>query len=233
VGTLITPSGGVGHQYVRVAERESLDLDPAVVEAGMPEAVRPIPLLDWGVEDSREDIALRERIAWRASVERLVSRAHLPPNEPVPEFDEFFERLTERMSTRDAWAVHGDVVPCIQDLLLHGYVVGLISNFDLRVYRLLDNLELSSLFDSVTIPAESRWAKPQAGIFTFARARHGLTAGESVHVGDSVGDDVEGAVHAGLRAVLLDRGGAHPDFTGAPRITSLTELRALIATLPA
>ena len=51
-------------------------------------------------------------------------------------------------------------------------------------------------------------------------------------VGDSVRQDIEGALRAGMRAVLLHRGdGIHPHETtmaasGVPVIRSLTELAA-------
>jgi putative hydrolase of the HAD superfamily len=45
---------------------------------------------------------------------------------------------------------------------------------------------------------------------------------EAVMVGDTIGDDIDGARAAGMRAILLDRDGLHPDFE--PRITRLDEL---------
>jgi FMN phosphatase YigB (HAD superfamily) len=41
-------------------------------------------------------------------------------------------------------------------------------------------------------------------------------------VGDQVADDIEGASALGMRAILLDREGLHPEFE--PRITNLSEL---------
>jgi FMN phosphatase YigB (HAD superfamily) len=50
-------------------------------------------------------------------------------------------------------------------------------------------------------------------------------------VGDSVRQDIEGALNAGMRAVLLDRGGAAPvraAALGVPVIRSLRELLPLL-----
>jgi putative hydrolase of the HAD superfamily len=49
---------------------------------------------------------------------------------------------------------------------------------------------------------------------------------EAVMVGDTIEDDVEGAIAMGMRAVLLDREGRHPDYAG--RLGDLRELPAAL-----
>ncbi len=231
VGTLVEVRGGVGHQYARLAEWDSLDLDPAVVDQEFPDALRSVPLFDWGVEASLEEIALRERLSWYKVVSRIVAKAHVPAGEPVPDFDAFFKKLFPHFTRADVWSVYEDAVPCLNELVSLGYVVGLVTNFDLRVYPLLDNLDLSRWFDSVTVPAVAHAAKPAAAIFTFALARHSLAPDEAVYVGDSLGDDVEGARNAGVRPILIDRAGRHDALSSVARITTLSDLRPLIRSM--
>jgi FMN phosphatase YigB (HAD superfamily) len=50
----------------------------------------------------------------------------------------------------------------------------------------------------------------------------GVEPAAAAMVGDMVADDVEGALAVGMRAILLDRDGLHPDFE--PRIQTLSEL---------
>jgi FMN phosphatase YigB (HAD superfamily) len=45
-------------------------------------------------------------------------------------------------------------------------------------------------------------------------------------VGDTIADDVEGALALGMRAILLDREGLHPDFV--PRVETLGGLLAIL-----
>jgi FMN phosphatase YigB (HAD superfamily) len=45
-------------------------------------------------------------------------------------------------------------------------------------------------------------------------------------VGDTIADDIEGALALGMRAILLDRDRLRPDFQ--PRIVSLSELPAAL-----
>jgi putative hydrolase of the HAD superfamily len=77
--------------------------------------------------------------------------------------------------------------------------------------------------------------KPAPEIFAAALASVGAAAGETVMVGDSYGDDVAGALVAGLAgAVLLDRAGKRAVAPSrgrreeAPVIGSLEELPALL-----
>ena len=55
----------------------------------------------------------------------------------------------------------------------------------------------------------------------------GVEPGDAAMVGDTVEDDVEGALAVGMRAILVDREGRYPAGPGAPRTTS----RALPAAL--
>ena len=77
------------------------------------------------------------------------------------------------------------------------------------------------------ISSSAGFAKPDAGIFHLALERHRIAPDEVLHVGDSPETDVEGALRAGVRPVLLDRDGdARHD--GAVRIDGLHELMSLV-----
>jgi FMN phosphatase YigB (HAD superfamily) len=72
--------------------------------------------------------------------------------------------------------------------------------------------------------------KPHPSIFERALERAGVTAIEALMVGDSFKHDIEGALSAGWRAVLLKRSGdvpyqLPPDLSV---ITTLAELPALL-----
>lgn len=69
---------------------------------------------------------------------------------------------------------------------------------------------LDDVFDAVVVSHEVGTMKP--GTDLFERARDRLPADEHVHVGDSVEDDVAGAVDAGFTAVHVD-GAADVDET--------------------
>ena len=54
----------------------------------------------------------------------------------------------------------------------------------------------------------------------------GVEPDEAVMVGDTIADDIEGALALGMRAILLDREGVHPEFE--PRAETLTDLPGLL-----
>jgi putative hydrolase of the HAD superfamily len=68
--------------------------------------------------------------------------------------------------------------------------------------------------------------KPHEAIFRRMLELLEVAPDEAVMVGDSVEDDVDGAHAVGMRAVLLDRDGRHPDVADR-----LTDLRGLSAAL--
>ena len=86
-----------------------------------------------------------------------------------------------------------------------GIQLGVISNFDSRIYTVLDILALADFFQSVTISTEVGVAKPDPLIFATALQKHRCAAFEAWHVGDSYSEDYEGAKEAGLRGVWLRR----------------------------
>ena len=72
---------------------------------------------------------------------------------------------------------------------------------------LLHSLGLASHFEEITYSAAVGVAKPNPLIFRYALERLGVEPAVAVHIGDSAKEDVEGALAAGVDAVLLQRGG--------------------------
>ena len=112
--------------------------------------------------------------------------------------------------------------------------MGLISNTSRDLDEVVEWFHLGDLVDGAVTSSQVGLAKPAPEIFAAALARVGAAAGETIMVGDSYGDDVEGALAAGLAgAVLLDRAGRQAAVPGglrnkAPIIGSLDELPALL-----
>jgi putative hydrolase of the HAD superfamily len=124
--------------------------------------------------------------------------------------------------------VYPEVLPTLKDLRNRGLELGIVSNFDSRLFKVLKGLGLAEVFDTVTISSLAHAAKPSPKIFEVALEQHAVDPGEAMHVGDSVRDDVEGATKAGLAAVLLARQGKQAP-PGIPVIRTLNELIPLLA----
>ena len=83
-----------------------------------------------------------------------------------------------------------------------------------------------SCLDAVATSAEVGASKPSGELFAAALALAGVDAWQAVHVGDSWGEDVEGARAAGIDAVWLRRrphDGAAPPAAGVRVIETLED----------
>jgi putative hydrolase of the HAD superfamily len=101
-----------------------------------------------------------------------------------------------------------------------------VSNWDWSLPEWLERAGLAELVDGVVSSALVGSAKPSPQIFRVALELAGVAPDEALHVGDSIASDVQGAHAAGVRAVLIDRGGRGPERVEA--IRSLDELASLI-----
>ncbi|NJM95242.1 MAG: HAD-IA family hydrolase, partial [Acaryochloridaceae cyanobacterium CSU_5_19] len=97
-------------------------------------------------------------------------------------------------------------------------------NFDSRLYAVLETLNLSQYFTSVTISTVAGVAKPDAQLFKTALAKHDCPAKAAWHIGDSWQDDYEGANQAGLRGIWLNRDQQLPPSPAKVEIADLLGL---------
>ena len=118
-----------------------------------------------------------------------------------------------------------DVPPLLDVLQASSCTVGLVSNTDRELEAFAAQLGIGVDF-ALASRAHGR-RKPCETIFAAALALGGAPAEAAVMVGDSVSDDIAGATRSGLRAVLVDRHGRHPDHPGE-RIGGLDELPSLL-----
>ena len=86
---------------------------------------------------------------------------------------------------------------------------------------------IRELIDVTMSPADQGFLKPHPAIFRAATDRMGIRPDEAAMVGDSLAQDVIGARQAGMRGILLARGGPRePVDADIEVIQSLHELPA-------
>jgi len=105
------------------------------------------------------------------------------------------------------------------------YRIGLISNSDGSVGRLLEELGIGHCFDSVTDSHHCGCEKPDPRIFRAALDALGTRAERSLYVGDIYSVDFVGARSAGLSPLLMDIAGVYAE-TDYPRVNSLDQVEA-------
>ena len=128
--------------------------------------------------------------------------------ELIPNFSTLpnsFLNFTPTVATSQPWLLYPEVRPTLERCQAAGIELGVVSNFDSRLHLVLKDLQLANFFTSVTISTEVGAAKPDPKIFAVALAKHSCTPQDAWHIGDSRGDDYEGANAAGLRGYWLTR----------------------------
>jgi putative hydrolase of the HAD superfamily len=119
---------------------------------------------------------------------------------------------------------YSDAAASLETLRARGYRLGVISNADGRVRRLLEETNLSAHLDVVVDSSEAGVEKPDPRIFRVATDALGLEPAECLYVGDIYEIDVLGARSAGLDAILIGPGHAPEDVTRVANLTELVEL---------
>jgi putative hydrolase of the HAD superfamily len=135
----------------------------------------------------------------------------------------------------DEWAacqhffLYDDVPRTLRQLHARGIRLGLISNTHRSLASFQSHFDLDGLIAAAVSSSEHGFMKPHPSIFSAALALLGVEAGDAVMVGDSLRQDVEGALAVGMRAVLVSRAGqASGAIPGVPIIGTLDELPALV-----
>ena len=115
-------------------------------------------------------------------------------------------------STNEPYEVFPDAKQFLQKLLperQEGKLkVGIISNYDKRIVKMVKSLDLSAYFDFITYSEESKCSKPEKRIFEDAIRKSGfvnLEANEVLHIGDDLDKDYWGARKMGWNALLISR----------------------------
>jgi HAD superfamily hydrolase (TIGR01549 family) len=136
-------------------------------------------------------------------------------------------RLERLLSAPDAIALFPEVPEVLGELRARGARLGIITGRPMAGPD-LERLGIRGHFDYV-VDAFSAGSSKGAGRMFLSAAQAAAAAGLSAwHIGDSYSDDVKGAEAAGMRAILVDRGAAHPD-ADCLRITDLRPLPEIIA----
>lgn len=126
--------------------------------------------------------------------------------------------------------MYDDVAPVLKALHARGLVVGVISNSHRSLDAFRDHFGLNGFIHAAVSSFEHGYLKPHPSIFEEALQRAGVEPRAAVMVGDSLKADVEGALGAGMRAVLLRRSGELPATLppGVPVVRTLADIDRLL-----
>ena len=167
-------------------------------------------------------------------------RQHLTTESRTPVFAELLaDRTTdvdpESMATAyreeitDSLEPLAGIEPFIADLRSR-YRVGLLTNGSVLAQRSkIEHLGWEELFDTTLVTGELPAGKPNTAAFEALLDGLGTTAGETVYIGDTPLDDIEGATQSGLYAIQVLFDGGHDRD---PRADGYIERDRLTTELP-
>lgn len=195
--TLVKPGPDLGPEgYQRLGRRFGLELVPDRYREARLAAIAELerhPELDHD-----EDV-------WIVFTERIVrgmggdaGRAH-----------DCAVEMTRAWEHAHNFELYDDALPVLEELRGQGLKLGLVSNTgrDLDEFRRHHGFDVDCGLSSKTHGK----TKPHPTIFAAALERLGVRPEDAAMVGDSVDDDVEGALAVGMQALLVDREGRYPE----------------------
>jgi REG-2-like HAD superfamily hydrolase len=124
------------------------------------------------------------------------------------------QKLIRKYETDECWAKFKKSEELLKAIKDQNKILGVISNFDPRLYNLLNNMKLANYFDFVITSYEVGIEKPNAEIFYHAleeakKINANIKPNEVLHIGNERDKDIIGANNANFSAVLIDPEGGH------------------------
>jgi HAD superfamily hydrolase (TIGR01509 family) len=152
----------------------------------------------------------------------------------------FYSRLLEQLQLADD-AVRADLVSrtrvsanwceirpgtreALQRLGKH-HRQAVISNADGKIAGVLTRCGIADCFETITDAGIVGQEKPNSAIFAACVRSFGVSASDSIYIGDVYSVDYLGATRFGMQSILFDVAGAYRD-RDLPRVESLEELES-------
>jgi HAD superfamily hydrolase (TIGR01662 family) len=210
--TLARPGPELGPDgYVKVGERHGLALDASHYEQARDAAL---------VDLKRHPELEHDEQIWVAFTERIV----VGMGGSAPSSHDCAVEITSGWARHDNFELYEDSLPVLEELRRAGLKIGLVSNSarDVHAFARHHALEIDAGISSF----HHGKTKPHSSIFRAVLDLLEVAPEDAAMVGDTVEDDIEGALALGMRAVLVDRLGRYPEFE--PRIDTLYALPVVL-----
>jgi putative hydrolase of the HAD superfamily len=212
VGTLLHPEPAAADVYAIVGKRHGSRQDVDTIRTGFRAAFAREEEVDrrTGLRTSE----VREVQRWRSIVAAVL--------EDVANPEACFQDLYDHFAQPQAWRCDTEAGAVLAELARRGVSLGIASNFDQRLRRVVAGFpELSPVEKNLIISSEVGWRKPAPSFFAALCDHFRLPPERVLLVGDDRQNDYEGALVAGLQAVLLDPNAGEAETQRLQRLGAL------------
>jgi putative hydrolase of the HAD superfamily len=174
-----------------------------------------------GFRVAPESILRNFRGAWKRSIERSRARDFRSSDAilreewfeivketfgdsvPGSRIRALFDDLYERFVSASVWSLAPGTRESLHHLRERGIRLGILSNWDSRLRKMLAEIGIEGAFDFLVISHEVGYEKPHAVIFGEALRQAGTPPERTLHVGDSYEADILPASRLGLRTLWI------------------------------
>ena len=196
-GTLLYPYPSVGEIYARVASKYGSQTPPEELNQVFGEV--------WSKHDGLSQLEghydeAAEKKWWHDIVHEVFEQVG-----QIEDFEGYFDELYELFATPEAWRLYPETIEVLKAVREKVPCVGIVSNWDSRLYKLCDDFQITPHVDFILASAVFGAAKPSPLIFEEALRLSKIPAEQTIHIGDSLSDDIVGAKRLGIRNVLISR----------------------------
>jgi putative hydrolase of the HAD superfamily len=198
-------------RYARIAARHGITLDVSRYDDAREAAALNL---------KRHPELLHDDSIWH----RFTEEIFVGMGGPAEIASECATEIEQGWEVSENFELYEDALPVLEELRAAQLRLGLVSNGirDLREFVAHHRLEVDAIVGS----RAHGYVKPHPTIFQSALQQLGVEPAQAVMVGDSLEEDVAGARALGMRAILMDREGRHPEVE--QRLTDLYGLPAAL-----
>lgn len=183
-------------------------------------------------ETERRDLASSGRLTTNPAVEearwRYVVQAVFPE---IEDQEGCFQELHDYFALPSAWQLFDDAVTALRNLSNAGIQLAIASNFDHRLHSICDGTPELNCFSRRFISSELGFRKPSEHFYRSILADLNHASSRVMMIGDSLENDVEGALAVGINAALVDRDVSRTGTDGDSAATSTDDRYCVVKSL--
>ncbi len=188
-GTLFDPNPSLGATYSEVLEQFDIHIPDTELEMKFMMSFHKYPLVP--TEELNEKTAKHR---WQ-----LITRDMLPDEYT----NEIFDVLWTEFGKGIRWMRKPKIRATLTRLKEQGYKLIVLSNWDKRLYRILEELDLLHFMDHVFISTELGMEKTNRGVFEKVASAISEKPENILHIGNDKNSDYKMAIEAEWQALLF------------------------------